>query len=103
MEKSMARLGHRIDMQRWNEHKSSLLNLGLIRVVEKGGLVLSRDLNEVSLWELYQALPWALPGGFEQADEGWQTVLNRTLADLYSSGEESLKFDVERLFRGEQA
>ena len=31
---------------------------------------MSRDLNEVTLWDLYQSSPWPLPEGFGQG-EGW--------------------------------
>lgn len=101
-DRSMMKLGHRIDLQQWNDHKSRLLEIGLIRQVDKGGLVLSKDLNEVSLWQLHRALPWPLPTGFSESGDGWQRALGSKLAELNGYGEEALKQDIEGLFRGEQ-
>ena len=86
-------------MQQWHEHKSLLLGLGLIKQVEKGGLVLSRDLSEINVWDLYQQLPWPLPGGFNHAAGGWQSEVDQQLAEVFSTSKESLNSEIESLFR----
>ena len=98
-ERRIAKLSQRVDMQQWHEHKSLLLGLGLIRQVEKGGLVLSRDLSEINVWDLYRQLPWPLPRGFTQANGGWQSELDQQLAEVFGTGRESLNSDIESLFR----
>ena len=102
-EKMMAKLGHRVDLQLWHEYKSRLIGLGIVRPVEKGGLVLSKDLNEVTLWELYEALPWSLPEGFNNSREGWETTVDQSLDELGSAGRAALEINLERLFRGAQS
>lgn len=99
-EKMIANLGHRVDMHAWRDYKSRLLALGLIRGVDRGGLVLSKDLNEVTFWELYQSLPWPLPRGFIAEGDGWENRINEKLSELFDDSESSLKLDLEALFRG---
>lgn len=101
-EKQMMAMGRRIDLEEWHEYKSHLLSLGLIRTVDKGGLVLSKDLNEVTLWDLYQSSPWPLPEGFGQAGEGWEAQLDQNLKDIFQSSRSKLECDLEHIFRGEK-
>ena len=98
-ERRIARLSHRVDMREWHKYKSILLGQGLIRQVEKGGLVLSRDLKEVQLWELQQQLPWALPEAFIHPHGDWQLELHEKLMGLSHTAKESLNCDLESLFR----
>lgn len=98
-DKNITKLSQRVDMQQWNVHKGRLIDLGLVRQVDKDGLVLSRDLNEISVWGLYRELPWPLPERFLDAEIGWQTTLNEKLGNVGGSGQESLDIDIERLFR----
>ena len=98
-EKNIMKLSKRVDMQQWNGHKSRLLQLGLIRPIENGGLILARDLAEVTVWDLYQKLPWPMPGGFRNAEEGWQSRLNEHLSTLDRQAGQDLQIDIEGLFR----
>ena len=54
-EKDIFDLADKIELREWNEYRSRLLAMDLIRVVEGGGLVLCMDLREVVLWDLYRA------------------------------------------------
>ncbi len=100
-DRSIMKLSHRVDMQTWHEYKSRLLGLGLIRSLDRGGLVLSRDLNEVSFWELYRDLPWPMPSGFTKHGDGWEEVIHRKLTESYQDRRSAFELDLERLFRGE--
>lgn len=100
-DRSITRLSHRVDMQTWHEYKSRLLGLGLIRSVDRGGLVLSKDLNEVSFWELYRDLPWPMPAGFTRPGDGWESMVNERLEASYEDRRKAFDLDLERLFRGE--
>lgn len=102
-EKRMMEMGRRIDLEAWHEYKSHLLSLGLIRAVDKGGLVLSKDLNELTLWDLYQASPWPLPDGFGETGEGWEGALDQTLKEIFQSSKSKLELDLEHIFRGEKS
>ncbi|MDC0067747.1 YihY family inner membrane protein [Gammaproteobacteria bacterium] len=101
-DRTISSLSHRVDMQAWHDYKSRLLTLGLIRVVEEGGLVLSKDLNEVTLWSLYRDLPWPLPAGFTVADEGWERRVNEKLIKSYEERRVMFELDLEQLYRGEE-
>ena len=102
-DRSITSLSHRVDMQAWHDYKSRLLTLGLIRVVEKGGLVLSKDLNEVTLWSLYRDLPWPLPAGFTVAGEVWEKLVNEKLTKSYEERRMVFELDLEQLYRGEES
>ena len=102
-DRTITSLSHRVDMQAWHDYKSRLLTLGLIRVVEKGGLVLSKDLNEVTLWSLYRDLPWPLPEGFTVAGEVWEKLVNEKLTKSYEERRMVFELDLEQLYRGEES
>ena len=102
-DKTITSLSHRVDMQAWHDYKSRLLTLGLIRVVEKGGLVLSKDLNEVTLWSLYRDLPWPLPAEFTVAGEVWEKLVNEKLTKSYEERRMVFELDLEQLYRGEES
>ena len=100
-DRSITKLNQRIDMQNWQEYKSRLLGMGLIRSVDRGGLVLSKDLNEVTFWELYRELPWPMPPGFTAQKEAWEEVIHNKLLESYEDRRSAFDLDLERLFRGE--
>jgi len=102
-DRTITSLSHRVDMQAWHDYKSRLLTLGLIRVVEKGGLVLSKDLNEVTLWSLYRDLPWPLPAGFTVAGEVWEKLVNEKLTKSFEERRMAFELDLEQLYRGEES
>ena len=102
-DRTITSLSHRVDMQAWHDYKSRLLTLGLIRVVEKGGLVLSKDLNEVTLWSLYRDLPWPLPAGFTVAGEVWEKLVNEKLTKSYEERRTVFELDLELLYKGEES
>ncbi len=102
-DRTITNLSHRVDVQAWHDYKSRLLTLGLIRVVEKGGLVLSKDLNEVTLWSLYRDLPWPLPAGFTVAGEVWEKLVNEKLTKSYEERRMVFELDLEQLYRGEES
>ena len=99
-DKILSQLSHRVDMHYWHDHKAWLLKQGLIRQVDRGGLVLSKDLDEVTFWDIYRAAPWDLPEGFKKSADGWESLLNDRLRQLSASGKERLNLDLEKLFRG---
>lgn len=99
-ERRIAKLSQRVDMQQWHEYKSLLLAMGIVRQVDKGGLVLSRDLSEIKVWDLYRRLPWPLPMGFLRATGNWQMELDQRLSEAFNGGQQALNHDIESLFEG---
>lgn len=99
-ERELRQLSRRVDMSLWHDYKSLLLSQGIIQQVEKGGLVLSKDLNEITLWELHEQLSWRLPNGFVKHEEGWEATLHSRLGQQGSKGKEALNMNLEQLFRG---
>ena len=89
----------RIDLEHWTEYKTRLLELRLIQSVGSG-YVLSRDLSEVTVWDLYRNLPWPLPRTAAKGDALWETTLSEVLLGLAESGRAQLDIDIESLLRG---
>ncbi len=88
----------RIDLELWSEMKSRLIELNIIKAVDQGGLILSKDLNEISLWDLYVAFPWQLPNVMK-GEQGWEKVLSDKFSTLYANGQEVLAVDLETIFK----
>ena len=97
-ETDIRKFGHRINLEEWTEMRSKLMDLNLIRIVEKGGLVLSRDLNEVSIWDLYEQLDLPLPQQVK-GDKSWEKKLSGRFSDLYEGSKSALREDLEGLFK----
>ena len=92
------RLSSRIDVGEWNDLKAVLVNLNLIKPLDRGGIVLSRDLKEISVWELYQLVPYDMPktiGG----NTPWEHDLAKRLEHISGGAQEDLGIDLETLFR----
>ena len=90
--------GARIDLEHWNDYRQRLIELNLIRSVDKGGLVLSRDLSEISVWDLYQRLGWLLPATVKGTSP-WEVVLAADIQHINQHNQDLLKVDLESLFR----
>ncbi len=99
-ESDIARGSLRIDLEHWNAYKTLLLERHLIHGVD-GGYVLARDLSEVTLWELHQALPWPLPQDVSWGDAEWEVALSELLRSIAEGSRERLEFDIESMFRGD--
>lgn len=97
-EKDIRRQSHRIDLEQWAEMRSRLLELRLIRAVDNGGLVLSKDLSEVSVWDLYSRYPWQLPRQLK-GEKAWEKKLFGQFTVLNEGNRTALDIDLESLFK----
>lgn len=88
----------RIHLELWPEIKAQLMEMGLIRNLERGGMILAKDLNEVSVWDLYQTLKWQLPAQVK-GELAWEKTLSSQFSELYQKSENDLKGDLETLFK----
>lgn len=98
---NIRKLAGRVDVADWNDFKARLMALNLIKPVDRGGLILSRDLDEISVWGLYRQVPFDMPqtiGG----DRGWEKLLAGRLKTLSEHGEEDLNISLEALYRNRQ-
>lgn len=95
-EKNVFDLADKIELREWNEYRSRLLAMGLIRVVEGGGLVLCKDLREVALWELYRALPWPLPI-VVLGNNAWEVQLSELLRSAAGHSKQQMSLSVAAL------
>ena len=95
-EKDIAGLADRIQLGLWNEYRSRLIETKFIRPVDGGSMVLSRDLREISLWDLYRLLPWPLPDG-GAAKAQWGPHLKELLSTTAGQNSEALSVDVASL------
>ncbi len=96
-DKEIHKLGARIDLEQWNDYKERLMELDLIRAVDRGGMVLSKDLSELTVWELYRALPWPLPVEMK-GESDWGLDLSNRFDELSGQTREKLSDDLETLF-----
>lgn len=97
-ESDIRTLSSRIDAREWNDLKARLTDLNLIKATDRGGLVLTRDLKEISVWDLYQAVPFDMPQAIG-GDASWEHALAQRLARIAERNREDLEIDLESLFR----
>lgn len=95
-------LAGRVDVAEWNDFKSRLTALNLVKALERGGLVLTRDLKEISVWDLYRRVPFDMPttmGG----EKPWEKMLAQRLQKISGRSHEYLQMSLDSLFSGEAA
>lgn len=100
-EKEIRNMGSRIHLENWQDYRQRLVDLNLIRSVEKGGLVLARDLSEISLWQLYKQLPWPLPAKTVEGSREWERSLSEVFERISGRNQEILGINLEAVFRGD--
>jgi len=61
-------------------------------------LILSKDLGEISVWDLYTNLPWKLPATVK-GEKGWEKKLSERFTDLYKENRSAMGGDLETLFK----
>lgn len=98
-EKMIRDLGSRVNMEKWTEYRQMLVTLNLIRPVERGGLILSRDLSEITIWEIYKKLPWPLPARSIDGNSPWEKTLSETFESISGRNQDLLGRDLESLFQ----
>jgi len=89
----------RIDLEHWTDYRSRLMALNLIRPVERGGMVLSRDLAEVTVWQLHESLPWPLPTEKVRDGDDWEQRISTVFEHIEADNGARLKMSIESLFR----
>lgn len=101
-EEKIRRLAPRIDLELWPEVKDHLIRMNLIRLVDRDRLVLSRNLDEVTLWDLHLAMPWRLPAGLLESEHGWETGVTETFGDILAYNRRKLAMNLGEMFRADE-
>ena len=96
----ISKLSKRVDVGDWNDFKMRLTNLNLIRGLDRGGLVLSRDLKELTVWELYRQVPFDMPQSMGGEKE-WEKMLAARLEKISDRSQEDLQVSLDALYRAE--
>ena len=91
----------RIDLEHWPEYQQHLMNLNLIRVVDKGGMVLTKDLADMSLWQLHELSPWPLPRDV-RAKGGWEKSLSDLFEEIEADNKARLAMNLEAVFAAQR-
>ncbi len=97
-DRDVRNISDRIDVASWNELKAMLMDLELIKTVDGGGIVLTKDLRNMSVWELYESVPFDMPqsvGG----DNAWEQALNDKLGKITGRSSEYLRLSLDSLFQ----
>ncbi|MCB1644748.1 MAG: YihY family inner membrane protein [Pseudomonadales bacterium] len=101
-EEDIQQLGHKIALEDWNDYRQWLMSLDLIRSVDRGGLVLTRDLSDLTIWDLYTELPWPMPRNVIN-QQGWEGVLAGKIDAVTEHDQSLLNTDIESLFQSRVA
>jgi membrane protein len=91
------KLSDRVDISEWNDMKAKLVDLNLIRTLNKGGTVLTRNLRDVTVWDIYQHVPFDMPQTMS-GQKAWETDLAQKLGKIMGCSQEYLQVDLETLF-----
>jgi membrane protein len=90
-----------LDQEKWNTYRKLLLELQLIKRLDTGEFVLSRDLREISVWQLHKNLPWSLPERGLVLNKKWQKSLSDKLEQVSKENSLNLDMSLDSLLRQE--
>ena len=88
----------RLTLENWQLYRKILTDLHIISKLDSGDYVLARDLGEVTVWQLYQSLPWLLPDKAIDRGEQWRDLLSSRLEQVSKSNAEILDINIAGLF-----
>ncbi len=71
-----------LNQGRWDRYQQLLIDGGIIKRTEQGEYILSRDLHDISIYQLNQLLPWPMPSSALELSSlpthsPWQHSLNQ--------------------------
>lgn len=93
-----------LNQQRWDLYQQLLLEAEIICRSEQGDYLLTRDLNKLSLEQLRDSLPWAIPKPSSELNAGgpetalWVLSLDEKLARVSETQLQILNIPIQRLF-----
>lgn len=96
----------RKEMLNWSVYIEQLVHANLIAHTKDNDYLLKTDLNSVSLWQLYQILPYPLPIKGElheltqHADSPWLSTINKQFDHIEHTTKHKLNISLADLFNG---
>ena len=92
-----------LNQNRWDDYQQLLMAGDIVKRTEQGEYILSRDLHDITLYQLNQLLPWPMP--YTSADLPdqlpWQQTLNQYIERISDVSADVLSPNVVTLLRAE--
>ncbi|WP_415898405.1 YihY family inner membrane protein [Neptuniibacter sp. QD48_11] len=88
-----------LDQGRWDSYLKILLEGGIVKRSDQGEYLLSRDLGNLTLYQLNQLLPWPTPLPVTTTSlVEWERVLNEKLVKTSEQEQQAFSLTLESLF-----
>jgi len=92
-----------VNLRFWRENREKLIAFGLLVRTERGGLILARSLQGLTLWQLFEGLGMALPGkqdplALSNGSKPWRRAMNDKVVELTEVNRNILQTDLAALF-----
>jgi len=102
-EKQLSHHSDVVNLRFWRENREKLITFGLLVRTEDGGLILSRSLHGLTLWQLFEGLGIALAGRQDQSlsvngANRWRQTMDDKIVELTKVNRKILETDLDELF-----
>lgn len=91
----------RLSLEDWQIYRNNLVDLNIVSKLDNGDYVLVKNLNELTVWQLYQSLPWQLPNKVVAEGGQWQELLASQLEEVELNSAKALDIKIASLFNNE--
>lgn len=92
-----------LNQNRWDDYQQLLMAGDIVKRTEQGEYMLSRDLHDITLYQLNQLLPWPMPHTSADLPDQfqWQQILNQHIDHISSVSADVLSPNLVTLLRVE--
>ncbi len=92
-----------LNQNRWDDYQQLLMAGDIVKRTEQGEYMLSRDLHDITLYQLNQLLPWPMPHTSADLPDQlpWQQTLNQHIDHISSVSADVLSPNLVTLLRVE--
>jgi membrane protein len=92
-----------LNQNRWDDYQQLLMAGDIVKRTEQGEYILSRDLHDITLYQLNQLLPWPMPHTSADLPDQfqWQQILNQHIDHISSVSADVLSPNLVTLLRVE--
>lgn len=92
-----------LNQNRWDDYQQLLMAGDIVKRTEQGEYILSRDLHDITLYQLNQLLPWPMPHASADLPDQlpWQQTLNQYIERISDVSADVLSPNVVTLLRAE--
>jgi membrane protein len=102
-EKQLSHHSDVVNLRFWRENREKLITFGLLVRTEDGGLILSRSLHGLTLWQLFEGLGIALAGRQDESlsvngANRWRQTMDDKIVELTKVNRKILETDLDELF-----